>query len=639
MIERLFQRLGHRYVLVVFLVTRLVGLVGGMGVIYYLELTLTLPSPLREHFRLYSAIVCLFSSTVTVFVALWETRHLKQVLIDLERGKAISLKDAKRGGHEAATFVNRHHLFEAWWVPLSCYVPDMLCLWVFDNASATVLVNLTLTVFIAIVMALMSTYFVLEYCMQPVLHYLLDRGVAIDFDAIPRGQLRRRLGLSFALIILSTALMIGTLARQRATDIVADPWNQEAAVQSLRTHSLAITLAAVGIGIIYSTVLADSVASRVRRMIDAMNRVAHGCLTERLQPIGNDEIDVLARHFNTMVRELQHNDHTIRDLNLNLRDRVRERTAQLESTIEELRETQSQLTDVAHRAGMAEVATGVLHNVGNVLNSVNISVSILKEQIRRSKVSDLQAFTARLADQGESLSQFLAAENRGPKLLEFLQRVSGRLAAEHDDVLRETAGLAHKIEHIKGIINAQQAYARQVPFREKVQLGQLIDDVLKLHSESLRKHDIDVVLAIEEVPTLDLEKAKLLQVIDNLVKNAVESIVQHQAATRRITISVSTPTPSLVTISVSDTGGGIRSEDIDKLFRYGFTTKSNGNGFGLHASALAVGSAGGKISAESPGFGGGATFRIDLPLPDTAAAEVGPAADAASEPGEELVCV
>ena len=97
--------------------------------------------------------------------------------------------------------------------------------------------------------------------------------------------------------------MIGTLARQRATDIVADPRNQAAAVQSLRTHSLAITLAAVGIGIVYSTVLADSVASRVSQMIDAMNRVAHGCLTERLQPIGNDEIDVLARHFNTMVRE------------------------------------------------------------------------------------------------------------------------------------------------------------------------------------------------------------------------------------------------------------------------------------------------------------------------------------------------
>ena len=490
-------------------------------------------------------------------------------------------------------------------MPLTCYVPDMLCLWFFDDASATVLTNLTLTVFIAIVMALMSTYFVLEHCMKPVLHYLLDRGVAIDFDSIPRGQLRRRLGISFALIILSTALMIGTLARQRATDIVADPRNQAAAVQSLRTHSLAITLAAVGIGIVYSTVLADAVASRVRQMIDAMNRVAHGCLTERLQPIGNDEIDALARHFNTMVRELQHNDHTIRDLNVNFRDRVRERTAQLESTIQELRDTQSQLTDVAHRAGMAEVATGVLHNVGNVLNSVNISVSILKEQIRRSKVADLQAFTDRLAAQGQDMSQFLAAENRGQKLLEFLQRVSGRLATEHDDILRETTGLAQKIEHIKGIINAQQAYARQVPFREKVQLRQLIDDVLKLHGESLHKHSIEVQLAIEDVPTLDLEKAKLLQVIDNLVKNAIESIVQYKALTRRITIHVGSETADLVSITVSDTGGGIRPEDIDKVFRYGFTTKSTGNGFGLHASALAVANAGGKISAESPGVGRG----------------------------------
>ena len=320
-------------------------------------------------------------------------------------------------------------------------------------------------------------------------------------------------------------------------------------------------------------------------------------------------------------------------MNVNLRDRVRERTAQLESTIQELRDTQSQLTDVAHCAGMAEVATGVLHNVGNVLNSVNISVSILKEQIRRSKVADLQAFTDRLAAQGQDMSQFLAAENRGQKLLEFLQRVSGRLATEHDDILRETTGLAQKIEHIKGIINAQQAYARQVPFREKVQLKQLIDDVLKLHGESLHKHSVEVQLAIEDVPTLDLEKAKLLQVIDNLVKNAIESIVQYKALTRRITIHVGSETSDLVSITVSDTGGGIRPEDIDKVFRYGFTTKSTGNGFGLHASALAVANAGGKISVESPGVGKGATFLIELPLTCT------PAEDSSPAPAGELACV
>ena len=383
------------------------------------------------------------------------------------------------------------------------------------------------------------------------------------------------------------------------------------------------------VGIIYSTVLADSVASRVRQMIDAMSRVAQGASPSVCSPSATTRSTCWRAISTRWCGKWNTTTTRSATLNVNLRDRVRERTAQLESTIEELRETQSQLTDVAHRAGMAEVATGVLHNVGNVLNSVNISVSILKEQIRRSKVADLQAFTDRLAAQGQDLSQFLAAENRSQKLLEFLQRVSRRLATEHDEILRETTGLAQKIEHIKGIINAQQAYARQVPFREKVQLEQLIDDVLKLHWESLHKHGIEVQLAIEDVPTLDLEKAKLLQVIDNLVKNAIESIVQYKALTRRITIRVGSKL-GLVPITVSDTGGGIRPEDMDKMFRYGFTTKSTGNGFGLHASALAVANAGGKISVESPASGKGATFLIELPL------SCAPAEDSSPAPQEEL---
>jgi two-component system, NtrC family, sensor kinase len=142
--------------------------------------------------------------------------------------------------------------------------------------------------------------------------------------------------------------------------------------------------------VVYSSVLSNSVASRAKMLVQAMERVAAGDLHERVRPTGNDEIDRLARQFNAMVEQLERHDHTIRDLNANLERKVRERTSQLEATLQELQETQTQLTDVAHRAGMAEIATGVLHNVGNALNSVNISTTVLGERLRRSKLDDLE---------------------------------------------------------------------------------------------------------------------------------------------------------------------------------------------------------------------------------------------------------
>jgi signal transduction histidine kinase len=620
MTDKLFQRLGHRYVLTLMVLTRLCGTIGGMAVIYYVELTLNLPSPLREHFRFYSGLVVVFSCTCTVLMALYETRTLNDVLKKMRSGERIDPKAAHRAGYEAATFVKRHHFFEAWFVPCSTLVPDMICLRLFDNASTNVLMNLTVTVFMGIAMALMSTYYLLEHSMKPVIHYLLNRGVKIDYESMPAGQLRRRFSISFALIILTTALMIGTLARQRASDIITDPHHQEQAVQNLRVHSLGITVVAVTIGVVYSIVLADSVASRANALINSMSRVAGGNLSERVQPTGNDEIDVLARHFNNMVKELEHNDHTIRDLNLNLQDRVKERTLQLEETIRELQSTQSQLTDVAHRAGMAEVATGVLHNVGNVLNSVNISVSMLSDHVYHSSLKDLRQFVSRLEEKGEDLPEMLASPGRAAKLVDFLCHVARRLESEQEEIAHEAQSLAERVEHIKGIINSQQGYARQVSFKEPVNVADLIRDVVRMHLAVLQKHGIEVRQETKHAPQLSIEKSRLLQVIDNLVKNASESIIEANSVTRLITIVAETTCEQKGHIVIRDTGVGICPENLDAVFNYGFTTKSFGSGFGLHASALAMSAIGGRLSVRSDGLGQGATFTVEFPL-DSAAKE------------------
>lgn len=615
MAERLLQRFGHHYILVMMILTRLFGSVGGLLVIYYVELTLDLPDIIRRHFRIAAGVVVVIGCTLTVLLALWQTRNLRQVLRKMRSGEAIDTGEAAAAGREAVVFVGQHHRHEAWLVPASTLVPVLIFLKLVDNAAPSILLNITIAVFMGIAMALMSTYFAVDHAMQPVIRRLLDYGAEIEYDSLPAGRLKFRFGVCSTLIIMTTALMIGTLARQRASDILheSDESRKAAAVADLRNHSMYITVAAVITGVTFSAVLANSVASRARNLVHAMESVGGGRLSQRVRPTGNDEIDRLARQFNKMLSDLEQNDHTIRDLNQNLERKVRDRTIQLEAALRELRETQSQLTDMAHSAGMAEIATGVLHNVGNVLNSVNISASVVCDQLKNSRADDLKRTTDRLAAHRDRLAEFLAADGRATKLLDYLSTLNEKLERERAGLVRELELLTQKVEHIKSVIAAQQGYARRVTYREELQVERVINDVLAMHGPSLLKYEVQVRTDFHPVPRAMLEKNKLVQVLDNLVKNAIESMRDAGAAEAVLSIGLAAVGDERIRITVRDTGGGIAPEHLKSIFNYGFTTKHDGNGFGLHSSALAMSDIGGTIAVSSDGPGCGAVFTIEFP--------------------------
>jgi len=313
--------------------TRLFGSLGGLLVIYYVELLLRLPDAIRHHFRISSVIVVVVSCALTVLMALWETRHLRRLLKAIQHGRAPDPDDAREAGREAVVFAARHHRHEAWLVPCSTLVPVVIYLRFWHGASLPVLTNITLTVFMGISMALMSTFFAVEHCMQSVIRHILDHGVSINYRFLPAGKLRFRLGLCSSLTITTTALMIGTLARQKAVDVVEDPDHRDEAVASLRTHTSYITIAAVITGVGYAAVMAGSVTKRIDELLAAMQRVEGGMLSERLRPAGNDEVDKLSRQFNSMVERLDQDNRTICDLNMNLEARASKRTKQFLANI------------------------------------------------------------------------------------------------------------------------------------------------------------------------------------------------------------------------------------------------------------------------------------------------------------------
>jgi len=640
MFDQLFERLTSRYLAAMFVATRLCGSIGGALVVYYVNLTVTLPEPTLTRFIFACATVVVLAVILSLIFACWETRHLRAVLKQLFAGETPDPAMALKAGQEAVTFPARHHWNEAWLVPCSTLIPVLILLGFAERVRTATMMNVTLAVFMGIGLALMSTFFIIERAMQPVVRYLLDKGVPIQFERLPTSHLRNRLNLCFGLVILITALMIGTLASQRAADIIQQPENQQAAVEGLRNHTGYITLAAIIVGLLFSSTISGSVASRVARLVQAMKGVEQGQFSGELRATGNDEIDVLTRQFNSMVQQLAQHDATIRDLNANLERKVDERTLtlrllhaeldqrnnELESALLDLKRTQSQLVDVAHRAGMTEIATGVLHNVGNVLNSVNVSVDVLNESLRRSKISSV-AKVAALMNEHAAAFQAAGCDAKLQKLPDYLAMLSESLTSEQQQASSEVQSLTEKVQHIKNIITAQHKYTRRVSFREEADLHAMLNDSLAMHGPSLAKYGIQIQRQLLPLPTIVVEKSKLLQVIDNVIKNAIESMASVERPTHVLTVAAKSEDGYAI-ISVTDTGHGIRDEHLKNIFRFGFTTKTDGNGFGLHSAAIAMNDVGGSIRATSGGWGDGASFILTLPLTQAPRAEEAAPGDA-----------
>ncbi|MGH7136612.1 MAG: sensor histidine kinase, partial [Pirellulales bacterium] len=291
-----------------------------------------------------------------------------------------------------------------------------------------------------------------------------------------------------------------------------------------------------------------------------------------------------------------------------------ERNAELERTLTALQNTQGQMMQMAHLAGMTEIATGVLHNVGNVLNNVNISTTVLGERLRQLRIDGLGKVVKLLDEHADDLETFLAKDHRGRQVQEYLATLSKTLAADQQELISELGFLTDKVQHIRNIIVAEQSYAKRVSFKERCQLSSLIEDVLLMRSHSLQKERIEVVRDFDELPPMVLERSKLLQVIENLTKNAIESICSHDGPKRLIEIRLKRAAIDRVRLSVTDSGRGIEAEHASRIFNFGFTTKKSGNGFGLHSAANALAEMGGKISAHSDGLGTGATFALEIPI-------------------------
>lgn len=300
----------------------------------------------------------------------------------------------------------------------------------------------------------------------------------------------------------------------------------------------------------------------------------------------NDEIGALGREFDRMVKRLS--------------------------------DSHKKLLDTAHRAGMAEIASEVLHHVGNSVNSAHCSIDVLEEALRDSKIDGLDLAVAMLSEHAPHAGEFFEHDPRGPKLVEYFVDLNKSLQREHNEFAAELDRLDDTVRQIREAIAVQQVFAGRTDFRQEVDLRELLDDVIKNHAELLESNRVRLELEVPSETELMLNRNKLRQILSHLVRNAITAMEGVPNDARRLRITSRLVDDQGLELEVCDTGIGFNDEVRGKLFTYGFTTTQGGSGLGLHYCANAIRESGGSISAQSDGAGKGAMFRVRIPRAVTA---------------------
>ena len=325
------------------------------------------------------------------------------------------------------------------------------------------------------------------------------------------------------------------------------------------------------------------------QLLVATGRIAAGELGSRTGVTGADELAELGSSFDRMAEALE-------------QSLERQRCAEIVSR------------GLSRQAGKAEMAAGVLHNVGNALNGLTVGTGLLVDGARGSKAKKLADTLELLRQRDVELGGALANDDRGGKIVTFLGKLAERWSVENGNTLRQGQELEKATHHIAAVVARQQEYAKPITTVDPRNPSDVVKDATNVLRSSFERHSIELVERYEFNEIIPVDADRLLQIVVNLIRNAKDSAVAKATAGMRVEVATMVEADK-IKISVSDNGMGVSDEDMGKLFRHGFTTKPDGHGFGLHNSALLAEELGGRLRCESDGPGRGATFILELPRP------------------------
>jgi signal transduction histidine kinase len=373
----------------------------------------------------------------------------------------------------------------------------------------------------------------------------------------------------------------------------------------LRAVLLAFVLAlllALALSLFISNLLRRLILRPILTLHAATQRVGETFdYSHRAPVVSADELGELTTAFNAMLDRIQSADAALRTTNESLTNEIAER-----------KRLQHALVETSRQAGMAEVATGILHNVGNVLNSVNISAQLMRENVERSQLRHFVRAADLIKQQGDGFPRYVAEDQKGRMLPPFLISLASALQTEHAGIQKELDHLTRNVEHIKEIVAAQQSFAKSVGVSELVEPRNLFDEAERIAQASVLRHGIEIRREYADVPQIQVDRHRALQILVNFVTNAIHAVKPNAPGRRQITLTLAA-TADGVAFTVADNGVGIAPENLRRIFTHGFTTRRDGHGFGLHSGALAARLLQGQVRVHSDGIGHGAQFTLELP--------------------------
>ncbi len=443
--------------------------------------------------------------------------------------------------------------------------------------------------------------------------------VLLEGEAIGRLQIKASLSelaeqiiksAEISVVIFVGLMLVTALISRRIMRFITDPITRlkdvAQNVTKNKDYSLRMKKTAddeVGVLIGSFNNMLEQIQSRDNALINEKEKAEVSAVSAGKYALETEKIN---KDLEVEIRERARIEDELQDLNETLEDKVQERTSELKALSEKI-------GDIARSAGMAEVASGVLHNVGNVLNSVNVSVSVLREQIRKTKSDNLARLVSMLEENKDNISDFMTKDSKGRQIPKFLSLLSDQLSLEKKNLFNELDEMASSIDHIKNVISMQQSYAGSYGVREEVVLSDLVEDALKINLQGMDRHGVKLLKSYKDIPEMYIDKHKVLQIIINLISNAKYALIDSDNELKNIIVNVSEH-EGMARLEVKDTGVGIEKDDISHLFEYGFKKRRDGHGFGLHHSAITANELGGKISVHSDGPGEGASFVLVLPF-------------------------
>jgi signal transduction histidine kinase len=328
-------------------------------------------------------------------------------------------------------------------------------------------------------------------------------------------------------------------------------------------------------------------------------------------------IGALRRRVEERTRALKSEIEDHKHTELELEEKTRMLTREIEERLRseaEVERGHKQLLVTSRLAGMAEVATSVLHNVGNVMTSVNVLSDSIAGLVRDSKISSVARLGTLLSENQKDLNRFITEDERGRKIPDYVGQLGAHLADEHALLLSKVKVLNENIHHINEIVAMQQNFAKVSAMLETLPPEEVAEDALRMHGESLKRHGIQLVREFEKIPPVTMDRHQVLQILFNLLENAKYACLQDGAPGKKIVMSLKRTVTGHVRLTVSDNGMGIPPENLARIFGQGFSTRKDGHGFGLHSSILAAQDMGGTLTAQSEGQGKGAVFTLEIPL-------------------------